>query len=144
MTTLYIASSKELANWASDVGLTKHVYKVGVVDGRAEDAIEALNADQYANQTDWKLAKKLEGLDADEATLVAHIAAKEKMVDGNYYPRVKGTTGIFKVKLANVESQLLMQQTLRGETPHVVKVKTADIVDYLINVATQKNASWQR
>ena len=36
----------------------------------------------------------------------------------------------------------LMEQTLRGENPHVVKVKTADIVDHLIKLATVKNPQW--
>jgi hypothetical protein len=46
------------------------------------------------------------------------------------------------VKLATVESRLLMEQTLRGENPHVVKVKTADIVDHLLKLATVKNPQW--
>ena len=142
MATFFIATSKELANWASDVGLTKNVYKVGVTDGTAEAAIEELNATQHAGQTDWRLAKKVDGVDVDEAAALARVATKEKIVDGNYYPRIKQAPGIFKIKLANVESQLLVQQTLRGETPHVVKVKTADIIDYLVKLATQEASKW--
>jgi hypothetical protein len=141
MATLYVASSKGLANWGSDHGLTKHLYKVGVTDGTAEDAIAALNAEQAAGHEDWKLAKKAD-IDADEATALARIAAKEKPVDPNYYPGIKKATGIVKVKLANVESRMLVQQTLRGETPHVVKPKTADIIDYLIGLATIANPQW--
>jgi hypothetical protein len=70
------------------------------------------------------------------------VGAKEKLVDPNYYPGIKKAPGIVKVKLANVESRLLMEQTLRGENPHVVKVKTADIVDHLIKLATVKNPQW--
>jgi len=33
MMVLYIATSKNLAGWAADVGLTKHVYKLGVAEG---------------------------------------------------------------------------------------------------------------
>src|SRR5262245_27042529 len=142
MATLYVASSKGLANWGSDHGLTKHLYKVGVTDDKAEDAIAALNAEQVAGHEDWKLAKKADGIDADEATVLARIAAKEKPVDPNYYPGIKKATGIVKVKLANVESRMLVQQTLRGENPHVVKPKTADIIDYLIGLATIANQQW--
>ena len=142
MATFYIATSKELANWGSDVGLTKHIYKIGVTDGRAEAAIEELNATQHAGQTDWKVAKKVDNVDVDGATAIARISTKEKIVDGNYYPRIKQAPGIFKVKLANVESHLLLQQTLRGETPHVVKVKTTDIIDYLAKLATQEASKW--
>lgn len=141
MATLYVASSKGLANWGSDHGLTKHLYKIGVTDEKAEDAIAALNAEQVAGHEDWKLAKKAD-IDSDEATALARIAAKEKPVDPNYYPGIKKATGIVKVKLANVESRMLVQQTLRGETPHVVKPKTADIVDYLVFLATAANPQW--
>jgi hypothetical protein len=141
MATLYVASSKGLANWGSDHGLTKHLYKVGVTDETAEAAIEALNAELVAGHEDWKLAKKAD-IGDDEATALARIAAKEKMVDPNYYPGIKKATGIVKVKLANVESRMLVQQTLRGETPHVVKPKTTDIIDYLIGLATIANPQW--
>ena len=142
MATLYVASSKGLANWGSDHGLTKHVYKVGVTDGSAEAAIEELNATQHAGHEDWNLAKKMEKVEEDEATLLARVAAKEKLVDPNYYPGIKKASGIFKVKLANVESRILVQQTLRGETPHVVKIKAADIIDYLVGLATIANPQW--
>lgn len=142
MATLYVASSKGLANWGSDHGLTKHVYKVGVTDGSAEAAVEELNASQHAGHEDWKLAKKHEKVEEDEATLLARVGAKEKLVDPNYYPGIKKAPGIFKVKLANVESRILVQQTLRGETPHVVKIKATDIIDYLVGLATIANPQW--
>lgn len=142
MATLYVASSKGLANWGSDHGLTKHVYKVGVTEGSAEDAIEELNATAHAGHSDWKLARKVEKIEADEATVMARIAAREKLVDPNYYPGIKKAPGIVKVKLANVESQLLVQQTLKGETPHVVKVKAADIYAYLANLGAHGASQW--
>ena len=137
MATLYVATSKGLASWGSDVGLTKYIYKVGVADDSAEAAIKELNAAAYAGQTDWKLARKLDGIDVDEATILARVAAKEKAVDPTYYPRIKNTSGIFKLRIANVESQLLVQQALKGEDPHLAKVKSADIAVYLLNLAAQ-------
>ena len=142
MATLYVASSKGLANWGSDHGLTKYLYKVGVTDGTAEAAIEELNATQHAGHGDWKLAKTVENVADDEAAVLARIAGKEKLVDPNYYPGIKKAPGIVKVKLANVESRLLVQQTLRGEDPHVVKVKAADIYAYLATLATQEASQW--
>ncbi len=141
MAILYVASSKGLANWGADHGLTKHLYKIAVTDGEAEAAVEELNASQHAGQEDWKLAKKAE-IDEDEAAILARVGAKEKLVDPNYYPGIKKAPGIFKVKLASVESRLLMEQTLRGENPHVVKVKATDIVDHLVKLATVKNPQW--
>src|SRR5262245_37161093 len=143
MATLYVAASKGLANWGSDHGLTKHVFKVGLTDGTAEAAIEELNTESHAGHNDWKLAKKLENVAVDEATVYARLGGKEKIVDPGYYPGIRKAPGIVKVKLANVESQLLLQQTLRGETPHVVKVKTADIYAYLAILAAQGTSQWE-
>lgn len=137
MATIYVATSKGLANWGSDVGLTKHIYKVGIADGTAESAVKDLNDARYAGQDDWKLARKRDGVEAGEATILARVAAKEKAVDPAYYPRLKNTAGIFKLKVANVESQLLVEQALKGEDPHLVKVRSADIALYLLNLAAQ-------
>lgn len=52
MATLYVATSKGLASWGSDVGLTKYIYKVGLTDETADAAIKALNDATYAGQTD--------------------------------------------------------------------------------------------
>lgn len=137
MSSIYVATSKGLAAWGSDVGLTKYIYKIGVSEGPVDTAIRALNEAGYAGQDDWKLARKLDGVEADEAEVLSRVSAREKPVDPNYYPRIKNTTGIFKVKVANVESQLLVQQALKGEDPHLVKVKAADIALYLVNLAAQ-------
>lgn len=137
MATLYVATSKGLAGWGSDVGLTKYIYKVGITDETAEAAIKGLNDTNYAGQADWKLARKLDGIDADEAAILARVAAREKAVDPVCYPRIKNTRGIFKLRIANVESQLLVQQALKGEDPHLVKVKSADVALYLLNLAAQ-------
>ena len=138
MATLYVASSKGLAKWGSDHGLTKYLYKVGVTDEDPAAAIERFNAEQHAGQNDWKLAKKVANVDAEEASIFARIAAHEKLVDPDYYPGIRKAPGIVKVKLANVESRLLLQQTLKGEDPHLVKVKNVDIIDYLAHLATQE------
>jgi len=141
MSTLYVASSKRLAKWGSDHGLTKYLYKVGVTGGDPATAIERFNAEQHAGQNDWKLAKKVENVDAEEARILARIAAHEKLVDPDYYPGIRHAPGIVKVRLANVESRLLVQQTLKGEDPHLVKVKNVDIIDYLAHLATHEIGS---
>ena len=143
MATVYVAASKGLANWGSDHGLTKYVFKVGLTDDTAEAAIEALNAESHAGHGDWKLATKVEDVAIDEATVYARLGGKEKIVDPGYYPGIRKAPGIVKVKLANVESQLLLQQTLRGENPHVVKVKAADIHAYLATLAAQGTSQWE-
>ena len=137
MTVLFVATSKNLASWAADVGLTKHVYKVGVAEGAADDAITALNNESYAGESDWRLLKQQEVETLDEAEAIERLAKREKMVDPNYYPKIRGATGIFKVKIGNVANHLLVKQALAGDEQKIDKVKTADIAAYLFQNAQQ-------
>jgi hypothetical protein len=132
MTTLYVAASKNLGKWAAEVGLTKHVYKVGVCEGAAEAAVQSLNDGACAGQTDWTLVKKQEVEGLDEAKVNARLAGREKAVDPTLYPRLKGASGVFKVKVENVERHILVGKALAGEEVRVLKVKPADIALYLI------------
>jgi len=137
MGILYVATSKNLASWAADVGLTKHVYKLGVAEGTADDAIKALNDDGFAGESDWRLLNQQEVDDPQEADAVERLAKKEKMVDPNYYPKIRGAVGIFKVKIGNVANHLLVKRALAGDEQKLDKVKTADIAAYLIQSALQ-------
>ena len=128
MATLYVAVSKSLQEWAADVGLGKHVYKVGyVADGSPADALIGM-----AGADDWKVLLANE-TDKDEQALLERLAAKEKLVDPNYYPRLKGSTGIVKLTLAAVENSMLIAIALENrEPPKGFKVKPVDIAQYLI------------
>lgn len=135
MAAVYAAFSKTLAQWGAEVGLTKHIYKLGVADGSAAAAVEALNAGQHAGAGDWKLLAKRELDGADEAALIERLARKEKPVEPAFYPRIQGAPGIFKVKLANVENHLLVKIALEGRDTAGIKVKPADVGAYLIRNA---------
>ena len=135
MTAVYVATSKNLAGWAADVGLTKHVYKLGVAEGAADDAIMALNDDGFAGESDWRLLKAQEVDGLEEADAIERLAKKEKMVDPNYYPKIRDAIGIFKVKIGNVANHLLVKRALAGDEQKLDKVKTADIAAYLIQNA---------
>jgi len=137
MTVLYVATSKNLAGWAADVGLTKQVYKVGVAEGSADDAIKALNDDGFAGESDWRLLKQQEVDGLEEAAAIDRLAKKEKMVDPTYYPKIRDAVGIFKVKIGNVANHLLVKRALAGDEEKIDKVKTADIAAYLIQNAQQ-------
>jgi hypothetical protein len=136
MATIYVAKSQGLQKWGSDVGLSKYVYKIGVTDEKAEDAVATLNEENCAGQNDWQLLKKQTADDVDEAAVLARLTQKEKQVDPKYYPRLRGDLGIFKVKLGNVENSLLMKQALAGKEFTVIKPKPADIGTYLLEVAS--------
>ena len=139
MTIIYVAVSKETQRWASDVGLTKHVYKLGFAEGEgkiaAAQAIAALNQENHAGASDWKLIKfqPVEGVDEDAA--YQRLAKRERMADPGYYPHLKGARGIFKIKPNNVEAQMLVRRALDDPDAKPAKSKAIDIADYLIRNA---------
>ena len=137
MPTIYVAASKELGKWGADVGISKHLYKLGVAEGSAEDAIAALNAASYGGQSDWKLVKKQEVESLSEAAALERVQRKEKLLDPNYYPRLRGTSGIFRVKPVNVENHILVAQALAGREPKLDKLKPVDIGQYLTTIAAE-------
>ncbi len=135
MPFLYVAASKALADWGASVGLTKHIYKLGLAEETAEAAVEALNRDREAGQGDWKLLKKekVEGL--GEQAALERLGRKEKIVDPTLYPGIRGAAGIFKVKPVNVENHLIVQQSLGTGEMKTPKIRPAEIAAYLIHNA---------
>jgi len=132
MAIFYVARSAALGKWASDVGLSKHIFKIGVTD---EDP-KALVAQGWAGETDWALVKKqaVEALSEEEA--IRRVALHEKRIEPRLYPKLRGAEGVFKVVPAHVESRRLVQRALAGEMERVVtKLKPADFADYLIQSA---------
>lgn len=134
MATIYVARSSKLSKWASDVGLSKHVFKLGCTD---EDP-KALATAGWAGETDWQLVKKqaVDGLDEGDA--IERVARKEKLIDPKFYPKLRGAVGVFKVMPAHVENHILVSRALAGEAERIeLKLKPADFADYLIGNAVR-------
>jgi hypothetical protein len=132
MGTIYVAQSRALSDWASDVGLSKHVYKVGCTDADPKDAVAA----GWAGMTDWKLVRKEDAVGLTEDEVIERLAKKEKMIDPALYPKIRGTRGIFKVIPTKVENSMLVARALASqEELKQVKPKPADFADYLIKNA---------
>lgn len=132
MATLYVARSSKLGKWASDVGLSKNIFKVGVT----EDPVKPLVERGWAGESDWQLVKQqpVEGVSEDE--VVARLARKEKWIDPKYYPRIRDTAGLFKVDPAHVENHILVTRALAGDAEtKEMKLKPADFAAYLIHNA---------
>jgi hypothetical protein len=130
MSILYVARSVKLGRWASDVGLGKNVYKVGV----AEDDPKALAATGWAGETDWIIIRKqaVEALSEEQA--LDHLGRKEKMIDPNLYPKLKGAAGVFRLTPARVENHIMATRALAGQSDRAeIKLKPADFADYLIH-----------
>jgi hypothetical protein len=130
MGILYVARSARLCRWASDVGLGKHVYKVGV----APSDPKALAAAGWAGETDWTITRKQTIEDLSEGEALARLASNEKLIDPNLYPKLKGANGVFRLAPARVESHIIVTRALAGESDRVeIKLKPTDFADYLIH-----------
>ena len=132
MGVIYVARSAKFGKWASDVGLSKHVFKIGYTGEDPKPIIEK----GWGGESDWSLVKtrEVEGLSEEE--LIARLARKEKMVDPAYYPRLRGATGIFKVLPEHVENHILVSRAMAGDSERIeLKLKPADFADYLIHNA---------
>ena len=130
MTQAFVATSKTVSEWAADVGLTKHVYRIGVADDVAA-AIDALNTDQVVGAADWTLLASA-ATTLDKESLLTKLGAKETRLDPLYYPRLRGDDALVKVKPANVANHLLVQAALAGKEMKVPKVKEKDFGAYLL------------
>jgi hypothetical protein len=134
MATLYVARSAKLGRWASDVGLGKNVYKVGV----AEDDPKALAAAGWAGETDWTIVRKTAVERLSEAEAIGRLGRKEKMIDPNLYPKLKGAAGVFRLTPARVENHIMVTRALAGESDRAdIKLRPADYADYLIHNAVR-------
>jgi hypothetical protein len=128
--TIFVARSKALSQWGYDVGLSKHIYKVGYTDAPVKDVVAA----GFAGVADWSLVKKQDNIEGvTEQEILARVAIKVKLVDPRLNPRIKDEPGIFKVVPTQVENYIMIAKALADE-PGIkeIKVKPVDIADYLI------------
>jgi hypothetical protein len=135
MATIFVAQSKGLQQWAADVGLTRHVFLVGVEDEAPAAIAERLNAARRAGRGDWKLVAVEPAEALDEASAFRRLGRKESLVDPSYYPQIKGSAGIVKVKLTNVENAMMVERALANLETKAVKVTPQAIAAYLIKTA---------
>jgi hypothetical protein len=130
MPILFVARSTKLSRWASDVGLGKNIYKVGVSNSDPK----ALAATGWAGETDWTIVRKTAGEDLDEQEAIDRLGRKEKMIDPNLYPKLKGAAGVFRLTPERVHNHIIVTRALAGESDRVeIKLKPTDYADYLIH-----------
>lgn len=133
MPVLYVARSAQLSRWSSDVGLGRHTYKVGVADDPKAEA-----AAGWAGESDWKIVKTQPIEDLTESEALDRLGRKEKMIDPNLYPKLKGAIGVFRVSAPHVENHIVVSRALAGDSDRLdVKLKPADFAAYLIHNATR-------
>ncbi|HJT08267.1 MAG TPA: hypothetical protein VJ747_15150 [Stellaceae bacterium] len=132
MGVIFVARSAKFGKWASDVGLSKNVFKVGYSEDDPKPVIEQ----GWGGETDWTLVRQRDAENVSEEQIVQRLARKEKMVDPNYYPRLRGATGIFKVSPEHVENHILVARVMAGASERQeLKLKPTDFADYLIQNA---------
>ena len=134
MEYLYVARSAKLARWASDVGLGRHVYKVGVSEANPK----ALAAAGWAGESDWTIVRTRAVEDLGEEEALTRLSRKEKMIDPNLYPKLKGAVGVFRLTAPQVENHILVTRALSGDGGRLeIKLKPVDFADYLIHNASR-------
>ena len=132
MATIYVARSSKFSRWASDVGLSKHVYKLGCGD----DDPKTLAAAGWAGETDWQLVKSQPVEDLTEIEAIERAIGVAVLM--LLYPKLRGAVGVFKVLPAHVENHILVSRALAGEAERIeLKLKPADFADYLIGNAVR-------
>lgn len=131
MAMIYVARSAELAKWGEDVGLGKHLYKLGVAD--QDPALQV--AGGLAQSTDWIVLKTQPISGLTEEDVIARLASTQKMIDPNYYPRLRGALGIFRLSATQVENHTMIARALAGQADMTIKLKPVDFADYMIRHA---------
>jgi hypothetical protein len=132
MSMIYVARSVKTSKWGSDVGLGKHFYKVGVACADPN----ALTAAGWAGESDWNIVKSepVEGLTEDEA--IERLSRKDRMIDPNLYPKLKGARGVFRLNLVQVENHIVVSRALSGASDKAeLTLKPGDFAAYLIHNA---------
>jgi len=132
MSVIFVARSARLARWASDVGLGRHVFKVGVAAGDPKQ----LAAAGWAGETDWTILRRRPVDDLTEEEAILRLARNEKVIDPKLYPKLKGAIGVFRLTPARVENHIIVTRALAGDSDRAdVKLRPTDFADYLIHNA---------
>jgi hypothetical protein len=71
-----------------------------------------------------------------EEEAVDRLARKERMIDPNLYPKLKGAAGVFRLTPARIENHIMVTRALAGESDRAaIKLRPGDYADYLIHNA---------
>ena len=140
MPTLFVAKSKDLQDWGHGVGVTKFLFKVGITDGSGDDSVVDLTARKAAGREDWKLLAK-QDTDQAEAAILEKLGSCEQLLDPDFYPAIRNEPGIIKVKVSNVENDMMLRAALSNENEQLktLKAKEKDIAAYLLRRASKTN-----
>ena len=133
MSVVYIAMSVAMQEWGADVGVSKHLYRVGFTDGEAQEAVQDMCDEGYAGHTDWQLAGNRDAGDLDAETLLQRAVERQKTLDPLYYPRIKGAKDIVKLDQRKIEANIVIKKTMEGKDSKVPKLKPSDMAEFLLD-----------
>ena len=72
--------------------------------------------------------------DLSEEEALDRLGRKEKMIDPNLYPKLKGAVGVFRLAPARIENHIMVTRALAGESDRTaIKLRPTDYADYLIH-----------
>ena len=134
MAVIYLARSKTVSNWGASVGISKNLFKVGVTDETGKEAVAALSDEVYAGASDWTLVKAAAAAALSEADVFDRLTQKAMAVDPKYYPRLRDTHGVIRIKPEQVENHVLLEKALTGVQDLNLKIKAADFAAYVFKI----------
>src|SRR5262249_16624457 len=110
MGIFYVSRSGRLGPWASDGWRGKKVCKGGGSDGDAKRRA----ATGWAGEADWTIIRKSEVGDLSEEEALDRLGRKEKMIDPNLYPKLKGAAGVFRLAPERIQNHIIVTRALAG------------------------------
>ncbi len=112
MNTAYILKSKKLQDWGHSIGITKYIYKFGLTSDNVKELIIHYNSILYAGKDDWSLILSRSIEEISEDNLINKLTSSIELLDPNYYPQIRDTKGIFRVKKDKVENSVFIKKAL--------------------------------
>jgi hypothetical protein len=74
--------------------------------------------------------------EVSEGDALTRLGRKERGIDPNLYPKLKGAAGVYRVSAEHVENHIIVTRALAGASDRTdVKLGPADFAAYLIHNA---------
>lgn len=131
----YVAKSKSLQDWGHSVGISKHLYKVGVTSNDVKNTVSKMNFENFSGRNDWKIIMHDSIEEIEESLIFEKLKKSLNLIDPAYYPQIKEAKGIFKIKLQSVEDSLLLSIALQDEenSNKGIKIGAKQIAKYILD-----------
>ena len=81
----YVAKSKSLQDWGHSVGISKHLYKVGVTSNDVKNTVSKMNFENFSGRNDWKIIMHVSIEEIEESNKIL-VKAQSRLEALEYIP----------------------------------------------------------